>query len=142
MPKTLLQEVTFTNAEASDMYDMFLSSKHHSNIRGGMPVDIQHLEGYNWNVNNGHLSGKILKLVKGKVIVLSWRSGVSLKTEELDMVVVLHFLQSNNNTIIELTHTLIPDEERYEIYHKNWIERYWTPWKDYMNSLSNNKKIK
>lgn len=140
MAKVLLQEAVFENAYASELYEMFLSSKHHSNIRGGMSADIQPVEGSNWNINNGHIYGKILKLVKGKLIVLSWRSGVSLKEEDLDMIVVLHFMQRGTNAIIELTHTVILDEERYEIYLKNWNERYWIPWRDYANLLHNNQR--
>jgi activator of HSP90 ATPase len=138
MTKPILQEVVFENATSSDLYEMFLSSKHHSNFRGGIPADIQPVEGSNWNINNGHHNGKILKLVKDKLIVLSWRSAASLKEDETDMIVILHFIQSNENAIIEFTHTLIPDIQRYEIYFKNWNERYWTPWKDYINSLKNN----
>lgn len=135
MTKTIFQETVFENTASSILYDMFLSSKHHSNIRGGMPADIQPVEGSIWNINNGHLYGKILKLVKDKLIVLSWRSGVTTAEEDLDMIVILHFCQSNKNTIVELIHSLIPDEQRYEIYLKNWNERYWIPWKNYTNSL-------
>lgn len=136
MTKTIFQETEFENAPSSVLYDMFLSSEHHSNIRGGMPADIQPVEGSIWNINNGHLYGKVLKLVKDKLIVLSWRSGVTSAEEDLDMIVILRFVQNNNNTIVELTHTLIPDEQRYEIYFKNWNERYWAPWKNYINSLN------
>jgi len=135
MTKTIVQETVFENTASSILYDTFLSSKHHSNIRGGMPADIQAVEGGIWNINNGHLYGKILKLVKDKLIVLSWRSGVTTVEEDLDMIVILHFCQSNKNTIVELIHSLIPDEQRYEIYLKNWNERYWIPWKNYVNSL-------
>lgn len=100
-----------------------------------MPADIQPVEGSAWNINNGHLYGKILKLTKDKLIVLSWRSGVSLAEEDLDMIVILHFVQNNKNTTVKLIHSLIPDDQRYEIYFKNWNERYWTPWKNYINSL-------
>lgn len=135
MAKTIFQEIEFENNPSSVLYDMFLSSKHHSNIRGGMPADIQPVEGSIWNINNGHLYGKILKLVKDKLIVLSWRSGVTSTPEDLDMIVILHFIQTNKNSRIELIHSLIPDERRYDIYFKNWNERYWTPWKNYINSF-------
>jgi activator of HSP90 ATPase len=138
MTKTILQDVVFENTNASDLYEMFLSSKHHSNIRGGIPADIQPVEGSGWNTNSGSLYGKILKLVKDKLIVLSWRSRVSLKEGELDMIVVLHLIQSDKNAIIQLTHTIIPDNERYAIYSQNWNDRYWIPWKNHLKSCNNN----
>src|SRR5260221_8031543 len=75
--KTITQKVEFKNVNAADLYAMFLSSKHHSNIRGGVSADISENEGTKWSIDSGHIYGKILEIVKGKLIVLSWRSAAS-----------------------------------------------------------------
>jgi len=137
MTKTITQKVEFNDAAASELYAMFLNTKHHSNIRSGMPADISEKEGTKWSINNGHIYGKILELVKDRLIVLSWRSVNSIP-EDVDEIVVLNFIQNGKDALVELTHANLP-ERRYETVLKSWEERYWIPWKNY---LSTSKTLK
>ncbi|MEO8855025.1 MAG: SRPBCC domain-containing protein [Ginsengibacter sp.] len=133
MTKTITQKVEFNDIAASELYTMFLNEKHHSNISGGVPAYISEKEGTKWSVNNGHIYGKILELVKDRLIVLSWRSVNSIP-EDIDEIVVLNFIQNGKDAFVELTHTNLP-ERRYKTVLKSWEERYWTPWKIYLSTL-------
>ncbi|MGH2645410.1 MAG: SRPBCC domain-containing protein [Chitinophagaceae bacterium] len=137
--KIINQKVEFKDAKAGNLFDMFLDSKHHSAIRGGIEVNIQPKEGAEWIIDNGHLYGKILEIVTGKLIVLCWRSAASTPTpEDLDMIVLLRFEQNGDNVLIELTHCNVP-ENRFDIINKSWHERYWEPWKKYAQIYFSNQ---
>ena len=118
MTKTITQKVVFNHMAASELYAMFLNAKHHSNIRDGLPADISDKEGTDWSINKRHIYGKILKLVKDQLIVLSWRS-VNSFPEDIDEIVVINFIQDGKDAFIELTHTNIP-ERRYDTVLKSW----------------------
>lgn len=137
--KIINQKIEFKDARAGDLFDMFLNSKYHSAIRGGIEVKIQPTEGTAWIIDNGHLYGKVLEIVPGKLIVLRWRSAASTPTpDDLDMIVVLRFEQNEDHALIELTHCNVPDG-RYNIISRSWYERYWEPWKKYVQVQYSNQ---
>jgi activator of HSP90 ATPase len=133
MAKTILQSVTFKNAKATELYDMFLDSKHHKEITGGNPAKVSSKEGAKYSVHDDYIVGKNLQLIKGKLIVQSWFAADWSKTD-IDSTFILLFEQKGKDAVIHMTHANVPDKHVNGI-KQGWEDYYWKPWKKYLASM-------
>ena len=136
MSYTLTQKVMFENTTTDKLYSMYLNPKHHSAITGGKHAEISDVEGAKYNANGGGHFGKILQLIKNRLIVQSfyaadWEKG------EIDSTLILYFEQKGSDVIMHVTHANIPDRQANAI-DMGWKEIYWTPWKEYLTKLKQN----
>jgi len=127
MPKTITQKVVFKNTTPAKLYAMYLDSKQHAAITGGMPAKISAKEGAKYSAHDGYINGKNLQLKKNELIVQSWRSA-DWKKDEADSTFILMFEQKGKDAVIHMTHANVPDREADGI-KQGWIDYYWTPWK-------------
>ncbi len=133
MSKTITQRVVFKNASAADMYAMFLDSKQHTAITGGVVAKITNKEGGSFSVHGGYATGKNLQLTPNKLIVQSWYAS-DWPAGTPDSTFILLFTQQDNDVFINMTHANLPDDQADDI-KKGWTDYYWTPWKQHLKSL-------
>jgi activator of HSP90 ATPase len=129
MPKSISQKITFKNATAADLYDLYMNSKKHSQVTGA-PTKIPNKEGAVFNAHGDYITGKNLKLVKDSLIVQSWRGSDWKKTDE-DSIFMIALEQSGNDVVLHMNHFNIPDKEADGI-KSGWNDYYWKPWKEYL----------
>ena len=128
MPKIVKQSVLLP-ARAADLYAMYLDSKAHGAITGGK-VTIGRRVGAPFKAFGGALSGRILQLMPGKLIVQSWRAKPFHKSDD-DSTLVLRFVPVGAKGRIELVHVNVPDHD-YRGVVEGWPNFYWKPWRKYL----------
>ncbi len=133
MPKTITQSVTFKNQKVSDLYAMFLDSKHHTLLTGGNDAKISAKEGAMFSAHGGYITGKNLQLIKDRLIVQSWY-GTDWAKSEMDSTFILSFQQKGKDVVINMVHANIPDKNVAGI-KSGWTDYYWKPWKNYLRAL-------
>ena len=129
MSKTIVQKILFKNTSPGTLYELYVDSKKHA-IATGAPARIAAKEGGNFSAHNNWIKGKILQLIKNKLIVQSWRGADWLK-ETVDSTFVLFLEQKGKHTVVYATHANVPDSN-YDAINKGWHQHYWEPWKKYL----------
>ena len=129
MAKTILQTVIFKNTKPETLYDIYMDSKKHSKATGG-EAKISTKVGSSFSAWDGYITGKTFQLVKGKMIVQSWRSG-DFKAGDLDSTFVLQFKKKGNDAILYMVHANVPNQA-YTGIKTGWDDFYWKPWKKYL----------
>lgn len=129
MNKTVtIEQKEFIAAKPEEVYDAYLDPKKHAAFTGAGATGVPK-EGGKFTAWDGYISGKFLKLEKGKRIVQEW-----VTTEWPDgygpSVVDLSFGKKGNGTEIRMVHSKIPAEQA-ESYGQGWIDFYWKPMKKY-----------
>ena len=131
MPKTILQTVIFKNTTPETLYDIYMDSKKHGKATGGT-AKISSKIGSSYSTWDGYINGRTLHLIKGKMIVQSWRSN-DFKTGDVDSVLILSFEKKGNDALVNMVHANVPDSE-YAGLKSGWNDFYWKPWKKYLQS--------
>lgn len=134
MAKTIFQAVIFKNTSPQTLYDIYLDSKKHSKACGG-EAKISAKIGSSYSAWDGYITGKTFQLVKGKMIVQSWRSG-DFKASDLDSTFILRFEKKGSDALVHMVHANVP-QQAYAGIKTGWDDYYWKPWKKY---LDNNKQ--
>jgi len=129
MAKTIIQNITFKNAAAKDLYDLYMNAKKHS-LTTGAPAKISNKEGSTFAVYDGYITGKNLKLVKDKLIVQTWR-GKDWSTNDFDSTFIIALEEKGKDVVLHAVHTNVPDNQAKGI-DKGWHEFYWEPWKKFL----------
>ena len=89
-------------APAADLFDMYLNPTRHAAITG-QPVEIGSESGNKFQAFEGVLTGTILKVVRPRLIVQSWRSTL-FHEEDPDSTLILNFSQRGEEGQIDLVH--------------------------------------
>ncbi len=129
MAKTLTQNVLFKGTKASELYNLYMDAKKHADVTGA-PAVISNKEGTTYKVHGGYINGKNLKLVKGKMILQTWRAQ-GWKKGDLDSILLLTFEDQPDGAKLHMVHTNISDEYAASI-KKGWNEHYWNRWKKHL----------
>lgn len=130
MAKTICQTIVFKNITPEDLYGIYMDSKKHSKATGGA-AKISAKAGSKYSAWDGYISGKTLDLIKGKMIIQSWRSS-DFKAGDLDSILVLWFDKKGQDAVINMTHANVPDHQYYGV-RSGWDDYYWKPWKKYLS---------
>ena len=131
MAKTILQTVLFKNASPETIYDIYMDAKKHSKAIGGGAVKISSKIGSPYSSWDGYINGKTFQLIKGKMIVQSWRSA-DFKSNDLDSILIFQFEKKGNNAVLHMVHVNVPDHQ-YNGIKGGWNDFYWKPWKRYLS---------
>jgi uncharacterized protein YndB with AHSA1/START domain len=129
MPRT----ITFAAhlpAKPARLYRMYLDPRQHAAFTGA-PVKIAARVGARFEAFGGALTGRILQLIPGRLIVQSWRSSEFGK-RDLDSTLVLSFWPERSGGRIELTHVNVADSD-FAGVSEGWTKYYWTPWRAYLS---------
>ena len=130
MAKTIPQTVVFKNTSPETLYSIYMDSKKHSEATGGA-AKISSKIGSSYSAWDGYITGKTFQLVKGKLIVQSWRNP-DFKSDDVDSTLILQFEKKGNDTLVHMVHANVPNSE-YAGLKKGWDNFYWKPWKKYLS---------
>jgi activator of HSP90 ATPase len=128
VPKTIQQAVTF-RASPERLFDIYLSSRLHSAATGARAVMSRKVGGA-FMAHGGHLRGRNLAIVPGRLVVQSWR-GSNWKKRDLDSTLVLAFSRAPGGGRIAMTHVNVPDANAASIT-RGWSDYYWKPFRKYL----------
>lgn len=128
MLKTIEQSVRFS-ASAKELYEIYLDPKRHAAFTGGA-VKINAKPGSRFSAFDGMLSGQMLFVVPGELIVQRWR-GTHWKDTDLDSLLILRFVQDSKQGRIDLTHANVPKHDHAGVT-SGWKKYYWGPLRAYL----------
>jgi len=130
MSKTIVQKVVFKNTTPQQLYELYMDAKKHS-AATGTATRISDKEGKSFSAGDGYITGKNLLLVKGHLIVQSWKAS-DWDKGALDSVFVIRLEPKGKDTVLHATHANVPDEHAAGI-DDGWRTYYWEPWKKYLS---------
>lgn len=116
-------------ASAEALFDMYLDPAKHAAITG-KPVEIGAEPGAKFDAFEGVLTGEILKVIRPRLIVQSWRSAL-FHSEDPDSILILSFTPEGEAGRIDLIHLDVPDHD-YDDVVTGWEKYYWEPWRKYL----------
>lgn len=128
MPKTIQQAVTF-RATPERLFAIYLSSRLHSAATGARAV-MSRKAGGAFTAHGGHLHGRNLAIVPGRLVLQSWRAA-NWKTGDLDSTLVLTFSRVPGGGRIAMTHVNVPDANAASIT-RGWRDYYWKPFRKFL----------
>lgn len=129
MPRAILQAVHLP-APPARLYAQYLSARSHAAITGA-PARVVAKPGSAFSAFGGTLSGRILHLVPGRLIVQSWRAS-QWRKPDLDSTLILSFHAAKGGGRIELTQVDVPDHD-FAGVSEGWHPYYWAPWRAYLS---------
>jgi activator of HSP90 ATPase len=129
MPKTVYQVVQLPAAPRT-LYSMYLDPQRHAAFTGGGAVQITAMPGTEWSAFDGRIHGRLLALTPEHEIVQSWRS-FEWQADDPDSTLILTFWPEGIGARVELTQENVPDR-LYENLVVGWPNRYWNPWRAYL----------
>lgn len=127
--RSVITDSVVLPCSAQELYDSYLDPARHAAITGHH-VEISAELGAPFEAFNGMLSGKIVYLISGKLIVQSWRS-VKFHDKDPDSTLVLMFSSEDGNGRIDLVHLDVPEHDYDEVV-AGWKTHYWQPWREYL----------
>ena len=131
MKTKAIKQKVFIPAKPEEVYEAYINPKKHSEFTGGKTT-FENKEGGKFTAWDGYISGKNLKLEKGKKIVQEW------KTTELPegfppSILELIFKEKNGGTELIMVHSKVPLGQ-VEMYRQGWIDYYWKPLREYFEN--------
>ena len=118
-------------ATADKLFEMYLDSTTHSAITG-LDASVSAENGSDFQAFGGLLTGKMLQVVRPRLIVQAWRS-VSFHETDPDSLLILSFTDEGPNGRIDLVHLDVPDHD-YDGVTRGWDEKYFEPWRVYLEN--------
>ena len=129
--QTIRQKVTVP-AKPIEVYEAFVDAKKHSTFTGSKATG-QGKVGRKFTAWDGYISGKFLKLEKGKRIVQEWVTTEWPKDFPPSRF-ELTLKEVRGDTEISMTHSNVPAEQAKDL-KEGWNEFYWKPLKEYFKKL-------
>ncbi len=125
---TIRQTVLVKNATPEQVYDAYMNSRKHAQFTGDS-ASISPKVGGKISAGSGYISGKNVRLVKGRLIVQEWKT-----TEWPDGYppsrLALSLKKTKEGTEIKMVHSKVPASQAKR-YRSGWQEFYWRPLKEY-----------
>ncbi|MCG8701616.1 MAG: SRPBCC domain-containing protein [Bacteroidales bacterium] len=81
-----------------------------------------------FEIFDGDICGKNLEFVENKLVKQQWYFGEQIE----DSIVTITFEEEKNNTVVELVHENVPDDE-YDEMVTGWKKYYWGAIKKYFS---------
>jgi uncharacterized protein YndB with AHSA1/START domain len=129
--RSIIYQSVLLPAPASLLFDMYVDASQHAAFTGH-PVIIGEESGSEFRAFDGMLSGTIVKVVRPRLIVQSWRSR-NFNDQDPDSTLILSFEEQGEEGRIDLVHVDVPESD-YDGVAEGWEKFYWVPWREYLNS--------
>lgn len=127
--RTVIHKTVELPSSPESLFEMYLDSAAHSAITG-MEAKVVAENDSDFSAFGGLLTGRILRVVRPSLVVQSWRS-VSFHDEDPDSTVVISISPAEVGGRIDLIHLDVPDHD-YEGVKRGWDEKYFEPWRRYL----------
>ena len=82
------------------------------------------------SAHQGYITGNNLRLVRGKLIVQTWRA-MNWNPDDVDSIFILAFEPKGKDVAMTMIHANVPDEHLAGV-DKGWYDHYWNPWKQHL----------
>ncbi|HUV06669.1 MAG TPA: SRPBCC domain-containing protein [Spirochaetia bacterium] len=125
MAETIRQKVKF-DLPPGKLFRFYMDPKLHAELIGAK-TRVSSEPGSVFSAYGGDLRGKMLHVVRNKIIVQTWR-GSDWDKKEMDSILTLVFNERDKGTELEMVHTNVPERFAADI-REGWNEYYWKPWK-------------
>lgn len=113
-----IQQRHFIQALPEEVYTA-LTNPFTIELWSGYPAEMSTEPGSEFTLYDGDISGKNLEFRENEMIMQQWY----FEGSQADSVVTLQLKPEQNNTIVELTHTNVPDEV-FEEMAEGWKKIY------------------
>ena len=121
------QSVT-VDAAPAEVYEAYVDAKKHSEFTGSTAAGAAK-EGGSFSAWDGYITGRFLKLDKGRKVVQEWRT-TEWPEGYPPSVLELTFSKKGAKTELRMVHSKVPAEQ-VERYREGWVDSYWNPLKEY-----------
>ena len=128
--RSLITQSIVLPAPAEILYKIYVNSELHAAFTGD-PAEIHPEPGGKFTAFNGALNGRIIHVVKSRLVVQTWRS-ISFNSDDPDTTLILNFSDEGENGRIDMVHMDVPGHE-YKGVKKGWSTFYWNPLKAYLS---------
>ena len=118
------------NANASELYEAWLSSDGHSAMTGN-PAKVDGVVGGKFTAWDGYIFGSTLELTPNQRIVQAWRTSEFLDGAP-DSRLEIYFEEVAGGTRVTLTHSDMP-KDQVDSYRHGWEDFYFKPMRGYFN---------
>ena len=129
--RSIIHQSVLLPAPASLLFDMYMDASQHAAFTGH-PVTIGEEPGSEFRAFDDMLSGTILKVVRPRLIVQSWRS-LNFAEADPDSTLILSFEEQGEEGRIDLVHLDVPKGD-HDGVTEGWEKFYWVPWREYLDS--------
>ena len=123
-----IRQTELIPAEPIEVYEVLVDAKKHTEFTGSKATSDAKVGG-KFTAWDGYISGKNLKLEKGKRIVQEWKT-TEWPTGREPSIVEFTFKKAKNGTELTMVHSNVPAEQA-DSYRQGWIDSYWDPLKQY-----------
>ena len=131
MKTKIIKQKIFITASSEEVYNAFVDVKIHSAFTGAKATGTAK-EGSEFTAWDGYITGKHLKLVKGKKIVQEWTTTEWPKGAESSKL-ELTFTAKKDGTELTVVHSKVPAKQASD-YSNGWKKFYWDPFKKYFSN--------
>ena len=100
--RSIITQSVVLPAPGEILYKIYMNSELHAGVTGGS-AEVHPEPGGKFKAFDGALTGKILHLVKSKLVVQTWRS-VSFLDNDPDTTLILSFSTEGKNGRIDMVH--------------------------------------
>lgn len=141
MPKrtsTIKHVVLIPNATPLEVFRALTSSKIHSEVTGAK-AKVSAKVGARFAAWDKYITGKNLKIVKGKKLIQEWRTTDWQDKSTPSSILEISLKPTTKGTKLTLMQSKVPSKEMARDYDKGWHTAYWNPMKTY---FKNKKKAK
>jgi activator of HSP90 ATPase len=127
--RSIITQSAVLPAPAENLYAMYMEPERHAEITGA-PVTISEEPGSPFRAHGDALSGTMLHVVPGRLVVQSWRS-INFKESDPDSTLILQFSPEGHHGRIDLVHLDVPQQD-YQGVTEGWEKYYWAPWRRFL----------
>lgn len=125
-----IRQSVFVNAPPEEVYEAFVNPRIHSEFTGSRATGAPRI-GSRITAWDGYITGRNLKLQKGKVVVQEWRTTEFPKGYSSSSL-KLTFKRKGKGTMLTMVHSKVPKSQVKE-YTSGWSSWYWKPLKKYFD---------
>ncbi|HEV2139444.1 MAG TPA: SRPBCC domain-containing protein [Nitrososphaerales archaeon] len=124
----VIKQVAIIDASPVEVYEAYVDPKKHAAFTGDSATGTAKVGG-RFAAGNGYISGKYLKLEKGKRILHEWTTTEWPKGYPPSLVELI-IKPKGKKTELTMIHSKVPAEQAAD-YDQGWKDFYWEPMKKY-----------
>jgi uncharacterized protein YndB with AHSA1/START domain len=123
-----IKQTTLIDASPLEVYEAYVNPKKHAAFTGQGATGTPRV-GSKFTAGDGYITGKYLKLEKGKRIVHEWTT-TEWPAGYPPSLLELTFQEKGKKTELTMVHSRVPAEQ-VDYYAQGWKDFYWEPLKKY-----------